>query len=191
MSTNTLVRSARRARGLSQAVVCERSGLAPSSLSTLEKGLRDPVLSSVQRALRACGHSLIAIPTTRSNVVELATELRECLERDREDEALRVLIQLSDNLVAEPPEIGFALALSEPELTGNKSWDAAIAAVVTYRLHQKGVPVPSWTRQPSRTLQRARAPHAKTLVLPVNRRRVPAELRNHGVLIEDSTLSSV
>ena len=190
MTTQTIVRSSRRARRLSQAALSERSGIAPSSLSLIESGERVPTVTTLDRLLAATGHSLIAIPTRRADAATIAERIRTALVEGEPATALRHFIQLNDNLTAEHDEVRFALTIAEPAPTGVKHWDAALAGLVEYRLREENLPVPSWTRHPSRTLRKAWTFNAGRYVVPVDRRRVPQAFLDRRVLIDEETLIS-
>ena len=49
---------------------------------------------------------------------------------------VRALLQLNDDLTAEHALVRGILALAEPEPTGDRLWDAAIAALVAWRLNR-------------------------------------------------------
>ncbi|GLI26440.1 hypothetical protein ARHIZOSPH14_06820 [Agromyces rhizosphaerae] len=186
-----LVRSARRARGFSQRELAERAGLSQSRVAVIEGAREDPRTSTASRLLAASGHRLFAAPTIRDDVATIAAEIRRALAVDDLQSALRLFIQMNDNLVGERGLLRGVLAVTEPELTGAKTWDAAIAALVEYRLNQDGVPVPEWTSSASRRLERARPLRTGPYEMVPARNDVPAEFLEHGVLVWRDTLESV
>ena len=191
MATNTLLRAARLSSGLSRKQLSGRSGITEGALSQIERGTRNPTFATLNRALRSTGHSLITIPTLRDDVASIATSMSEALREGRSDRAARDFIQANDNLVAEHGAVRFALALTEPERTGLKHWDAALAGLAAYRLREEGLPLPAWVVDPDRALKRAWTFTAGTYVIAVDRERVPLEFLERGVLIDPATLESV
>lgn len=187
----TLVRSARRSRRYSQRDLARRAGLSQSRVAIAENAHEDPRFDTASRLLAGAGHRLYAAPTTRDDVATIAAEIRHALARGDRGLAFRYFVQLSDNLVAEHGLVRGVLAITEPESTGSKTWDAALAALVDYRLNQEGVPAPDWTGAPNRRLERTRP----LLVDPADpvplRDEVPAEFRAHGVLVWRDSLESV
>lgn len=190
MPAGVLVRSSRRANRLSQKALGERSGIAASSLSLIESGERIPTVATLDRLLAATGRSLVSIPTRRADAATIAERIAAALADGEPATALRHFVQLSDNLAAEHAEVRFALTIAEPAPTGAKHWDAAIAGLVEYRLQEEGLPVPAWTRDPSRTLGRSWTFNAGRYVVPVDREHVPKAFLDRKVLVDAESLTS-
>ena len=53
MKANTLVRTARRRKGLTQRELARRTGISQPMISSIERGLQDPRYSTVERILGA------------------------------------------------------------------------------------------------------------------------------------------
>ena len=191
MTAGVLARSARAASGLTQSQLAIRSGIAGSSLSLIEHGKREPTVATLEALLRATRHTIVTVPTVRSDAARIASEIGEAITRSDEASAFRRFLQLADNLAAEGGATRVGLALSEPAPTGSERWDAAIAALCEYRLKADGLPVPDWV-----TLQAGRpdspwAPHTSDYDIPADPARVPADFLRRGILIEAETLESV
>jgi transcriptional regulator with XRE-family HTH domain len=191
MTAGTLVRSARKSRRLTQASLGRRAHLTQSHLSLIEGDRQNPSFETVERALRGAGHRLIAVPTLRDDASVIASEIRADLAFGRPERALRRFIQLNDNLTAEHGVVRFALAITEPESTGSKQWDAAIAALVAHHLAAEHLPVPDWATRPSRFLKRAWVLRVGPYTLAPEPDRVPAAFRERRVLVDEDTLRSV
>lgn len=189
--TIDLIRDARRSSRLSQKDLSQRSGVAASSLSLIENGKRSPTIETAEKLLKHTGHTLVAIPTLRESAGAIANRIGDAVTAGRPDLALRHFIQLNDNLVAEKNEVRYSLGITEPAPTGQKHWDAAIAAVVAYRLREEGFPAPSWTLKPERRLGKRWTLNAGRYVIPVDPRDVPAEFLERGVLVDALILASV
>jgi transcriptional regulator with XRE-family HTH domain len=187
----TLVRAARRSRKLTQRELSRRSRLPQPRVALTEKRREDPRFATVTRLLAGSGHRLYTAPTTRDDVATVAVAIGEALHRDDMQLALRNLIQLNDNLVAERGLLRGVLAVAEPELTGVKAWDAAIAALVAYRLNQDGVPLPDWVNDERRSLKRARSLRVDPADPEPPVSEVPQEFLDRGVLVWRDTLESV
>ena len=155
MSAAALIRSARKSRNLTQQALGRRARLSQSHLSLIERGHQNPSFDAVERALRGAGHRLVAVPSVRDDAAAIAADIRFALLDGRDDRALRRFLQLNDNLHAEHGAVRFALTISEPEPTGSKQWDAAIAALAAHHLTAEGLPAPDWATSPNRTLKRA------------------------------------
>ncbi|MCD2443109.1 helix-turn-helix domain-containing protein [Agromyces sp. SYSU K20354] len=191
MTAGTLVRSARKSRRLTQANLGRRAHLTQSHLSLIEGDRQNPSFETVERALRGAGHRLVAVPTLRDDAAAIAPEIRADLGFGRPERALRRFIQLNDDLSAEHGAIRFALAITEPESTGSKQWDAAIAALVAHHLAAEHLPVPQWATHPSRFLKRAWVFGVGPYALPPEPDRVPAAFLERRILIDQDTLRSV
>jgi|SRR5579859_525446 len=62
VATSTLIRSSRRASGLSQEELARRSHTSRTTLSAYEHGRKSPTLETAQRILSRTGHDLVARP---------------------------------------------------------------------------------------------------------------------------------
>jgi transcriptional regulator with XRE-family HTH domain len=190
MTAGSLIRAARRSRQLTQHALGRRARLSQSHLSLIERGHQNPSFEAVERALRAAGHRLVSVPTVRDDAAAIAADVRFAVADGRDDQALRRFIQLNDNLLAEHGASRFALAISPPEPTGSRHWDAALAALVAHHLTDEHLPVPDWATAPERTLRRpwtlGEGPY--TLTPPPDR--VPPEFAARRVLVDADTLVS-
>jgi transcriptional regulator with XRE-family HTH domain len=191
MGAGSLIRNARKSRRLTQGALGRRAELSQSHLSLIERGHQNPSFDAVERALRATGHRLIAVPSVRDDAAAVAADIRLAVLDGREDRALRRFIQLSDNLLAEHGAVRFALTITEPESTGSKQWDTAIAAIVAHHLVAEDLPVPDWVNSPARSLRRRWAVGEGPYTLTPELHRVPPEFLRRGVLIDADTLVSV
>ena len=61
MKVNTLVRTARRRKGLTQRDLADRTGIPQPMISSIERGLQDPRYSTVQRILAAVDQEIEVI----------------------------------------------------------------------------------------------------------------------------------
>jgi transcriptional regulator with XRE-family HTH domain len=186
----TLIRAARKTRGLTQQRLAERTHIDQASVSRSERG-RDAEFSTVTRLLAGAGHRLYSAPTQRDDAATAAAEIRERLRSGDRERALRALLQLNDNLVAEHGLVRGVLGLTEPEPTRDPVWDAAIAALVAWRLQEDGLPAPDWVNRPDRFLT---APSGLDVdpadpVPPLAE--VPDAFAQRGVLVWRDTFASV
>lgn len=185
------VRTARRSRGFTQEQLARRTGLDQARVSRAERAQENPRFDTVKRLLAGTGHRFYAAPTTRDDAATIAAQIRESLSQRDLQGALRNLIQLNDNLVAERGIVRGVLAVAEPILTGRRLWDASIAALVAWRLNEAGVPLPDWVDSPTRKLERARflrVDAADPIPTPND---IPAEFSERGVLAWRDTFASV
>jgi transcriptional regulator with XRE-family HTH domain len=185
-----LVRAARKSRRLTQQELAGRARVDQSGVSRTEHG-RDAEFSTIQRLLAGAGHRLYSAPTQRDDAASVAAEIRAQLRRGDRDQALRALVQLNDNLIGEHGLVRGILGLAEPESTGDKVWDAAIAGLVAWRLLEEGLPNPAWVDAPQRTLARPRPLDVDPADPVPPAAEVPEELLKRGVLAWRDTFASV
>ncbi|GLI26447.1 hypothetical protein ARHIZOSPH14_06890 [Agromyces rhizosphaerae] len=190
MSAGTLIRAARRSRGLTQQALGKRARLSQSHLSLIERGHQNPSFVAVDRALRAAGHRLVSVPSVRDDAAAIAADIRSAVADRNESAALRRFIQLNDNLTAEHGVARFALTISPPEPTGSRQWDAALAALVAHHLVAEQLPVPDWAEHDARVLRRAWALGEGPYTLTPSLDRVPPEFARRRVLVDADTLIS-
>lgn len=187
---STLVRAARKSRRLTQQQLAQRTRVDQGRVSRTESG-RDSEFSTIERLLAGAGHRLYSAPTQRDDAATVAADIRAQLRVKDKDRALRALLQLNDNLVAERGLLRGVLGLAEPESTKDSVWDAAIAGLVAWRLREEGLPAPDWVNAPSRFL---RAPRTLDIdpadpIPPASE--VPEEFAERGVLVWRDTFASV
>ena len=191
MSAEVLSRAARSSSGLTQVDLARRSGVASSSLSLIERGVREPTFATLETILRAARRTVVTIPTVRADAAHIATEIRNALRLKDEPLALQLFIQLADNFAAEEGATKVGLALTQPVTTGSKNWDAAIAAICEYRLKSKRLPVPDWVKAEKGCPSSEWTPRTSDYNILPDSRNVPKEFLKRGILIEAQTLESV
>ncbi len=190
-AASTLVRAARKSQHLTQEQLADRARIDQATVSRSERG-RDAEFNTVDRLLAGAGHRLDSAPTRRAAAATIAAEIRERLRVGDKDRALRALIQLSDNLVAEQGLVRGVLGLAEPETTKDPVWDAALAAVVAWRLGEENLPSPEWVNAQNRFVhgrQRGLEVDPADPVPPDSE--VPPEFAKRGVLAWRDTFASV
>ncbi len=189
MSAAQLVKTARDAAGLDQRALAKRSESSQSQISLIESGKQSPSFDTVAKILRGAGRRLIAVDTLRDDTATIAGEIASALSADNIARATRLFIQLSDNLAAEHGANRFALAIAQPQPTGSKRWDAALAALAAHWLVEEALPVPEWASSNERSLLRAWVFATSRVHPPLDS--VPAEFRRRRVLLDRDTLASV
>jgi y4mF family transcriptional regulator len=146
------IRSARRARGLTQAELATEAGVGRQWLVAVEQGHERAEVGLVTAVLDAVGQSLVTRPApsdapdrTWLTAADVAESIRTDLERGDPDFALRALARCLDDLrhLHDPEAIAHLLA--EPPSTGDHRWDTLLAASVGWECRQIGIPRPAWT----------------------------------------------
>lgn len=187
---STLIRAARKSHRLTQGQLADRAQIDQGSVSRSERG-RDAGYSTIDRLLAGAGHRLYSAPTRRDDAATAAAEIRKRLREGDKDRALRALLQLNDNLLAEHGLVRGILGLAEPESTGDLVWDAAIAALVAWRLDAEGIPLPAWVDQQGRFLAEPQTLEVDPADPVPPRSEVPDEFAERGVLAWRDTFASV
>ena len=187
---STLLRAARKSNSLTQVDLARKSRIHQGNISEIENG-RDLSVSTFERLLRGTGHGLFALPTRRADVSEVARAIRLKLNQGNAPSALRSLIQLNDNLTAEHGLLRGILGLLEPEPTGRKEWDASLAALVSWRLREEGLPLPSWVEKDRFFLARPTLLEVDSAdpVPPADA--IPDEFARRNLLVWEDTFRSI
>ncbi|MEI3845126.1 MULTISPECIES: helix-turn-helix domain-containing protein [unclassified Microbacterium] len=190
MTASTLIRAARKSRRLTQTQLAERTRIDQSRVSKSEGG-RDTEFATVERLLAGAGHRLYSAPTQRDDAASAADEIRRRLAEGDRERALRALLQLNDNLLAERGLVRGILGLAEPESTQHHVWDAALAGLVAWRLREEGLPAPEWVSDPSRFLRTPATLEVDPADPTPPTSEVPDEFAERGVLVWRDTFASV
>ncbi|MGL4243232.1 MAG: helix-turn-helix domain-containing protein [Beijerinckiaceae bacterium] len=191
MTASTLLRSARRASGLSQVELAARAKTSQPEVSSVERGRRVPTVETLERLLREAGFRIVAVPLFAVDADETAERIAEALLPGSRDDPLRAFLDYSDTLVRSSDVDRVLLSAREPRSTGSRDWDAALAALVDYRLGPPPSPRPDWITASSRHLDTPGSPQLGPYDLEPDRDEVPEEFLRRNVLIERSTLASV
>ena len=185
-----LVRQARLSSGMSQRALAERAGDHQPNVAAIESGARDAYVATVDRLVRAAGGRLSVLPTTTAPVAEVAIEVAELLRAGKERLAYRTVLGLHDDLVRAHPALRVALCVAPAPPTGDRNYDALLAAVVDHDLERDGLPVPPWVSDPGRNAGGWWFEDLAELRGTVRRRTPPAFAR-HGVWLDRGELESV
>lgn len=188
MSTAQLVREARRGSGLTQRALASRAGITQPALADIERSAHDTRGATLDHLVGAAGYGLFVLPTTAHSAADWADLVYQELRspRSSEEVAFRALIGLNDDLVSASRPLRVALCVAPPALCGDPRFDAGVAAVVDHQLSRARLPIPSWVREPSRTLEVDWIVSAHT-----DLSEVPIAFRRHGVCLAASELASV
>ena len=189
MSGNIL-QATRKSKGMSQTELARRSSTFQANISSIESGLTDPGISTLEQCLSTLGYSLIALPTNKPSVAHFTLSIAKAIADKKETKAFRLFIQLNDNLTAVTLDICLALCIAPPPLTGNPRYDALIAALVEFHLNLNSLPIPAWVKESNRKL------NTRWIVDPYVTseasilKQTPAAFLRHNVLINESELES-
>lgn len=190
MTARILACASRASSGLTQVELAGRSGVAGSSLSLIEHGKREPTVATLEAILRATRHSVVTIPTVRSDAARIASQITKAISRNDDEATFKRFIQLADNLATETGATRVGLTLTEPAPTGSERWDLAIAALCEYRLNAGKLPIPNWIKLRKGRSDDRWTPRTSNYKIDVDIESVPREFLRRGVLIEAQSLES-
>jgi transcriptional regulator with XRE-family HTH domain len=191
MKASELIRTTRQSIGLTQAQLSERSGIAVPNISAIEAGKREPRFDTVQALLGGLGVRLLPLEQGRSTVFEVSVYIHEYLTAGDTDSTFRQWLQLANDLEAVDGAGRLLLSYQAPTLTGSQQWDAAIAALVEYRLNALALPLPGWLERPNLRLD---APEtllvSENYTFPVDPSDVAPEFLRRNILYPFESLVS-
>lgn len=185
-----LVRQARALSGLSQRALAERAGDHQPNVAAIESGARDAYVSTVSRLVEAAGGRVSVLPTTTAAVAEVALEIAQLLAGGGARRAYRTVLGLHDDLVRADPASRVALCVMPPPPTGDRRFDALMAALVEHDLERDRLPVPLWAKDPGRDAGGWWVEDLPELREAVRKATPPAFAR-HGVWLDSAELESV
>lgn len=192
MTLATSLRRARKHSGATLRSVAERSGIAPSNLSAIENGRRDPTTSTVDRLAFAIGVEWVPVATHgRSPAARAAEEITSAEADGKFAQAYRRFLQLGDDLASADPVTRVLLAAERPDDSPSR-WLDAIAALLEVRLNEASAPIPAWVTEraghPDAVWEPQRS--SRTVPLSADREEVPPEFLRRGIAIERGELIS-
>jgi transcriptional regulator with XRE-family HTH domain len=188
MELADLIKTARRAAGITQSELASRASTAQPAVAAYESGTRVPSLATLRRLLSACDHDLelVARPRVRRGAVALsglAPAVNVDLREDRERDAIRLLFGFADDFRGSSRPGKIELLREEPPPTGDARFDAALAATAEFFAREAEIAAPQWVDEPERFVEpwwfvtTRRSLDAYTLA------HTPAVFARHGVFI--------
>ena len=186
-----LLIAARRQSGLTQAQMAKIAKTTQSAIAAYEAGRREPTVPVLQRMLEATGHNLvIAFEADQDiyRIADLARDIRKTPAKNRERRLRLVFEFLRD--VNESQQLSLRFTV-EPEATGDRRFDALLAAITEDSCVRCGVAPPSWVFANQRFLDNAwwvsdlKSARVQALV------NTPASFRRRGVMIDRHDLEAV
>lgn len=183
-----LVRSARRYCQVSGRRLAQMTGSSQAGLVELERGAKDATAGRLERLLSALGYRLIALPTRAMTAADASEDIRERLERDSEDAAFRVILQLVTDLQAEEPAMRVALCVTPPASVSCRRFDALLAAAVDFCLAVDHLPRPAWLDEEWRTLSEPWDVEPVAALQARSRLRSPEVFTRHGIYLDPTEL---
>ena len=186
-----LLITARRQSGLTQAQMAKIAKTTQSAIAAYEAGRREPTVPVLQRMLEATGHNLLIAFEADENVyriADLARDIRETPSKNSQ-RRLRLVFEFL-RYINESQQLSLRFAV-EPMATGDRRFDALLAAITEDSCVRGGVAPPSWVFANKRFLDEAwwvsnlKSARAQALV------NTPASFRRRGVMIDRHDLVAV
>ena len=186
-----LLITARRQSGLTQAQMAKIAKTTQSAIAAYEAGRREPTVPVLQRMLEATGHNLVIAFEADENIyriADLARDIRKTPAKNGERRLRLVFEFLRD--VSESQQLSLRFAV-EPMATGDRRFDALLAAITEDSCVSGGVAPPSWVFANKRFLDEAwwvsdlKSAWVQALV------NTPASFRRRGVMIDRHDLVAV
>lgn len=186
----------REQAGLTQSEVAARMGTSQPVIARLEAGGRDPRLSTIERYARTIGADLEVRPSTTASprtAARLAERIYGRLDGGEVSPTttFREVVQFLDDLGGMTAKQARAAVRQEPLSTGDRRWDALIAAAVDWVAGLHGFTAPRWTRSSRRSVPAPGwvvSPHKRLHALV--RKSTPIEFARHGVYVDEASLRS-
>lgn len=189
--SSSILEAARKSQGVSQVQLARRAKTFQANVSMIESGATDPGISTVERYLSPLGFTLLAIPTTKSAVSEIAIRIGESVKENKFARAFRLIIQLHDDLKSVEAGICVALTVAPAPSTGSVKHDALLAGVVEKVLSERKLPIPQWVREDSRRLPEPWVVDKFETEAKLIAVRTPKALLKHNVIIDLQEFESV
>ena len=186
-----LLITARQQSGLTQAQMAKIAKTTQSAIAAYEAGRREPTVPVLQRMLEATGHNLVIAFEADENIyriADLARDIRKTPAKNGERRLRLVFEFLRD--VNESQQLSLRFAV-EPMATGDRRFDALLAAITEDSCVRGGVAPPSWVFANKRFLDEAwwvsnlKSARVQALV------NTPASFRRRGVMIDRHDLVAV
>jgi transcriptional regulator with XRE-family HTH domain len=183
-----LIKSARRAAGITQLQMAHRAGTAQSAVAAYESGARTPTLATLKRLFDACEHDLELNARARvrrgaASLEQLSPIIAEELGQDRERDALRLLFGFADDFRGSSRPGKIALLHAEPPPTGDARFDAALAGTAEFFAREGAIPAPGWVEEPNRFVEPWWFATSRAAFEAYTLAHTPAVFARHGVFI--------
>lgn len=190
MSIVAQIAETRKRRGITAAVVAERTGLQTSNLYAIEHGRRSPTVDTLERIAKGLGLRLLAVDVGNQALVSDIAETIATFDAEGDEErAYRAYIQLNNQLITSPATTQVLLTYNPPRHI-TAEWDASIAGLVEWRLRQKGAPVPEWVEENTGLTTGHWEPWPSIRLLDADLELVPEPLRRRGIWLKEGELDS-
>ena len=184
----TLIRTARRAAGITQAELALRASTTQPAVASYESGAKRPNLATLSRLLEGCEHDVevLARPRVRrgaASLAELSTAISEDVSGNGDSDVPRLLFGFADDFRGSPRPGRIALIAEEPSPTGEARFDAALAGMAEFFASEAGIAAPDWVNGPGRFVEPWWFVTSRSAFDAYTLANTPALFARHGVFI--------
>lgn len=184
-----LLRSARLSAGLTQSQLAELAGTSQSAIAAYERAQREPTLPVLRRMVQATGHRLMTGLERDPTLLTLADVGAGLLEAADEARRLRLVFEFLRGAADDGAPLRLLVA-AEPPRTGDRRFDALLAAVAEDLCTHARIRPPDWVHDDNRFLDGfwwvSDLPAARAQALV----HAPASYRRRGVMIDRADLEA-
>jgi transcriptional regulator with XRE-family HTH domain len=186
---SVLIRRARHAAGLTQGQLAALAGTSQSAIAAYESGAREPTLPVMDRMIRASGHVLSVTIEPDPRVFRLADLADQIRATDDEQRRMRLVFEFLRGAQEDGRPVQL-LGAAEPGPTGDRRFDALLAAIAEDLCVHADIPPPSWVNDPDRYLDGfwwvSNLPSARARAVV----HTPASYRRRGVMLDRHDLAA-
>lgn len=186
---SVVIRRARRAAGLTQGQLAVLAGTSQSAIAAYESGAREPTLPVLDRMVRASGHVLSVTIAPDSRLFRLGDLADGLRATDDEQRRMRLVFEFLRGAQEDGQPVQLLVA-AEPARTGDRRFDALLAAIAEDLCVHAEISPPGWVNDSDRYLDGfwwvSNLPSARARALV----HTPASYRRRGVMLDRHDLSA-
>ncbi len=192
MDSAVILKSSREKAGLSVRGLSKLTDISPSTIHRIEKGELNPTVDTLDELLSATGLSLkLGEPDYGKNVFGLVQSIIDDKDIERNDTEwiVRKTAYFVSQALKRPELTVYRYLLIAPPSTGSGNWDAFIAGVVEWIMHQKGIePYDYWVYEPKYFLGHGWWIGGYDSLAAIEWAGTPGSLKQRGVYIHRDSL---
>ncbi|CAN5182990.1 hypothetical protein BH23ACT9_BH23ACT9_29530 [soil metagenome] len=169
--------------------MAELAGTSQSAIAAYETGQREPTMPVLDRMVRATGHRLILDAQPDPSLFRLTDVAVDIAATADEQRRLRLVWEFLRGAADDDHPLPL-LVMAEPPATGDRRYDAMLAAVAEDLCLHGGLRPPDWSQSSHRFLDGfwwvSDLPSARTRALVHS----PASYRRRGIMIDRADLEA-
>jgi len=193
MKSSELLSSARKDAELSIRELAKLAEVSPSTIHRIEKDEINPTVEMLENILGAMGADLRISSEIQysKNVFGLVSSIREDVANNDTEWVVRKTAEFVTRSLKKPKIERLRYLVMAPPTTGSIEWDAFVAGIVEWIMHQSGISVTgSWVQDPQYYLDHGWGIGADS-VLAIEYAGTPMSLKIRGIYIHRDSLINV